>query len=95
MARATAPRHLEAPIARGSVNERITFDPPPTANADLLINALYWLVDEEDLIAAGPILTPVIRPVGKAERRWLGAGVMLWSLLALAAGGAVLFTRRK
>jgi len=87
--------YLDQPIARGSVSERIVFDPPPTANADLMINACYWLMDKENLIASGPILTPVIRPVEQSERRWLSAGVTLWSLLALAAGGAVLFARRK
>lgn len=87
--------YLDTPIARGAINERITFDPPPTANADLLVNALFWLADRENLIASGPILTPVIRPVSNAERRWLGAGVLLWSLLSLAGGGAVLFVRRK
>lgn len=87
--------YLEQPIFRQAPGGRIVFDPPPVSNVDLMVNALYWLLDRESLIAAGPVVTPVISPVSKSERNWLSVAVTIWSLAALAVGGAVLFTRRR
>lgn len=86
--------YLMQPILRQE-NGRVTFDPPPTANIDLMVNALYWLLGKESLIGSGPVVAAAIEPVSEPTRRWLGAGVTAWALLALCAGATVLFVRRK
>lgn len=87
--------YLEQPIFRQAAGGRIIFDPPPTSNVDLMVNALYWLIGRESLIAAGPVVTPVIATVSRSERNWLSVAVIIWSIAALALGGVVLFTRRR
>jgi hypothetical protein len=80
----------------GGKNDRLSFDPPPTANADLVINAVMWLSGRADLIGAGPVIMP---PVGRIPEGQLAAiRGLLWVLLpalVLAAGGAVFVIRRR
>jgi len=87
--------YLDQKVPRFGTKGQITFDPPPSANADLLVNALYWLVDREDLIAAGPEVLPQIGLIERSDRVKLWTVTIAWALLALAGGGVVLFTRRK
>lgn len=70
------------------------------ANMDLFVNAIQWLNDNEGRIAKG-IETRDIRRLYKLEKdstaytvSWLMA-VVIWPLLALVAGGAVWFVRRR
>jgi len=79
-----------------SKGERITFDPPPTANADLLINAVLWLADRPDLIGAGPVVIPPVQPI--PEGRMAAIRLLVWALLPgalLASGLAVWMVRRR
>jgi hypothetical protein len=80
----------------GGKNDRLSFDPPPTANADLVINAVMWLSGRADLIGAGPVIMP---PVGRiAEGQMAAIRGLVWILLpalVLAAGGAVFVIRRR
>lgn len=80
----------------GGKNDRLSFDPPPTANADLVINAVMWLSGRADLIGAGPVILP---PVGRIEPAQLTAiRALVWVLLpalVLATGGVVFAMRRR
>jgi hypothetical protein len=80
----------------GGKNDRLSFDPPPTANADLVINAVMWLSGRADLIGAGPVILP---PVGRIEQGQLTAiRALIWVLLpalVLASGGVVFAIRRR
>ncbi len=74
---------------------RFVTDPPPTENAELFVNAVYWLSGEENMIAAGPAevpLVPVLEP-GTQKRVWLIAAG--WAFAVLIAGGVVVLVRRK
>ncbi len=87
--------YLDQKVPRLGIKGQITFDPPPAANADLLVNALYWLVDREDLIASGPETLPQIGEVSDTGRAALWTVTILWALVPLIGGGAVLLVRRK
>jgi hypothetical protein len=94
---------IGASLLDGYLNERvprieegaILFDPPPTANADLLINAVLWLAGKPELIGAGPAIVPPIRPIEPGVRSGLWVVVMGWSVLALIVGGVMMFIRRR
>jgi len=86
--------YLDQKIVRTASNDRVVFDPPPTANADLVVNCLFWLTDHDTLIAAGPV---DIRPVQPdAASPWLKVLVLVfWPVLAVVIGGVVMSVRRK
>ncbi|HSW45710.1 MAG TPA: hypothetical protein VLM89_09070, partial [Phycisphaerae bacterium] len=77
----------------GKGGTRLATDPPPTENMDLLINALYWLTDHPELIAAGPAEVPVVAFINDRSPLW--AITMAWSLVALVAGVVMWVIRRK
>ncbi len=67
-------------------------------NAELFMNAVFWLADMETMIAISPSAMDVSRISGltPSARRWWGIGV-LWGglpVLVLAAGVVVYFVRR-
>jgi len=74
---------------------RVVTDPPPTENADLLMNMLYWLSDRPELIASGPAPVPVIGTIDVASRRSLWMVTVGWAFIVLIAGGVVMHVRRK
>lgn len=87
---------LRQPIFRADPRaDRIVFDPPPVANAELAINCLLWVLKREDLIGSGPPLTPLIQPISEPARRVLTTLVVAWAGLALVVGGAVMMVRRR
>ena len=72
-----------------------SFDPPPRANADLIVSSVYWLSGNKEYIAAGPT---IIKPVNVS--RWarfaLGALCVIGlPLIVLAVGGGVMIMRRR
>lgn len=75
--------------------DAIRFDPPPSSNADILVNAVLWLADKPELIGAGPALVPPIQPIEPHVRSTLWVVVMGWSLLALVVGGVMMAIRRR
>jgi hypothetical protein len=87
--------YLKQPIPRSNAKDRISFEPPPTVNAELIVNAAYWVCGREELIGAGPLVTPVIAPLGSSTRTTLSLLVTGWSVLALVLGAVVMFVRRK
>jgi hypothetical protein len=92
-----------ASLLDGYLNERvprieegaIRFDPPPSANADVIVNAVLWLADKPEFIGAGPALLPPIRAIDPHVRSSLWAVVMGWSVLALVFGGIMMVFRRR
>ena len=72
-----------------------SFDPPPRADADLIVSSVYWLSGNKEYIAAGPA---IVKPVNVS--RWariaLGALCVIGlPLVVLAAGGGVMIMRRR
>lgn len=72
----------------------ITFDDPPLANADLMVNSVYWLAGRGQNIAAGPVQ---VRPINVTQN----TRSLLWAVcvlglpaLVLGLGGIVLLRRR-
>ena len=79
----------------GKGSTRLATDPPPTENMDLLVNALYWLTDHSDLIAAGPAEVPVVAAVDPNSRMPLWIVTVGWSVVALVVGVVMWVVRRK
>ncbi len=68
--------------------------PPPRANADLVINSVYWLIGQQNYIAAGPANADVI-VINDQTRRMLAVlliGVL--PLLVVMAGVTIMTMRR-
>lgn len=74
---------------------RLTTDPAPTENADLFVNAVYWLSGHKELISAGPAAVPVVPPISEGGRRMAWVTTFGWAALVGVAGAAVMFARRK
>jgi hypothetical protein len=74
---------------------RLATDPPPVENMDLLVNAVYWLSDHPELIAAGPADVPVVAAINPASRSGLWVIAMGWALVALVVGCIMWVIRRK
>ncbi len=68
---------------------------PPRANADLVINSVYWVVGRDDLIAAGPPRPKPIRVtiVSRIILQLLCVVVLPAAIIAL--GGLVMIIRRR
>jgi hypothetical protein len=89
--------YLDRPVPRIDAEGGLRFstDPAPVENAELFANALYWLGDHLDLIAAGPADVPIVGPVGERSKTTLWVVTLGWALAVLVAGGAVMFLRRR
>jgi len=87
--------YMDRPAGGGADDGRRASD-PPRANADLVINSIYWLVGREDLIASGP---PQAKPIRTMSGRRLAVlqllCVVVLPALVLGAGGLVLAVRRR
>ncbi len=80
----------------GGKNDRLSFDPPPTANADLVVNSVLWLSGRADLIGAGPVILPPVGRIPDAQLAFIrGLVWILMPALVLAAGAAVFAVRRR
>jgi hypothetical protein len=88
--------YLQRRVARlEGKRARLVTDPPPTENADLAINALYWLADRPDMIASGPAPVPRIGLVEAKTKRNLWLLTFGWATAFLIVGGIVMMGRRK
>jgi len=88
--------YLSQRIPKFDAKGGISFTDPPTANADLVINSVYWLIGRDKYIAAGP---PQVKPV---EMISTAAMSVLWTLVVvclplavLGIGGLVMLVRRR
>jgi len=86
--------YLDEPVGQLDADGTLSLTDPPKANADLVVNSLYWLIGQEQLIASGPAQ---VRPVALLDRRTLTILklVVLGALPAavIALGGVVLLLR--
>lgn len=86
--------YLQQPVWSGG--ETLKFDPPPTENEDLVVNALYWLGGEEKLISRGPVRVPRVRQIAGAEQQWIRVAVWgIWPALVFAFGLLQWYVRRR
>lgn len=69
---------------------------PPRANADVVVNSVYWLIGRERYIAAGPAQVKPVELISPQALAWI-RGLCLTGLpLAVAAiGGVVMLVRRR
>lgn len=75
---------------------RVRFDPPPTENLDLFVNALYWLNDQEEYIGRGPVPVPRIHAIAANELQWMRGFVwVIWPALVFAPGMFLWYIRRR
>ncbi len=74
---------------------RLVTDPAPLENADLFVNAMFWLSGHQDLIAAGPAEVPVVPQIAARSQTSLWAIAFIWPLAVFVAGLGVWFVRRK
>lgn len=68
--------YLTQPVVAES--QQLRLDPPPTENADLCVNALYWLSGQSDLISRGPVPVPRIEPIASSDLKLLR--VLVWAV---------------
>ena len=89
-------RFLNQPVMRIEADGTLGADPPPTGNADLIVNCAYHLLDRGDLIGAGPAMVQPIRIIDASTMAAVKAGFgLLWPLLVLAIGVAIMVVRRR
>jgi len=74
---------------------RFMTDPPPTENAELFVNTVYWLNGQPGMIAEGPAAMPLVPALKAGTQTRVLAMTLGWALAVLVAGGVVLLVRRK
>lgn len=70
-------------------------DPPPIECAEMLVNAVYWLSEEPEMIAAGPADAPRVPVLEEGTKLRVTMITLGWALVAFVAGMAVWIVRRK
>lgn len=86
--------HLQNPVLAESTT--IRFDPPPTENVDLFVNALYWLTGHAEWIGRGPSPVPRVASLTKGELNGLRVFVWaVWPALVFLPGIVLWYVRRK
>jgi len=75
---------------------KLRFDPPPTENLDLFVNAVFWLNDTPEYVGRGPVPVPRITAIPSSEQTVLRALLWgVWPALVLAPGIVLWFLRRR
>lgn len=79
----------------GDRNQSMRYDPAPTANADVVVNAALWLSGRADLVGAGPVIMPPVQPVPAGQMTAIYA--LVWAILPglVILGGVVMFLVRR
>ena len=87
--------YLSRPVPVRDAKGTTTLTDPPRANADVVINSLYWLTGRENYIAAGPAGAQLVL-IGEVARTVLATiFVVVLPVLVLAAGATVMVMRRR
>ena len=87
--------YLTQPVPVQDAKGTVTLVDPPRANADVVINSVYWLTGRENYIAAGPAGAQLVL-IGKVARTVLATiFVVVLPALVLAAGAMVMVMRRR
>ncbi len=86
--------YLDQPVPVFDEKGTISVTDPPRADADLVVNSVYWLVGRKNLIAAGPV-TATMREIGPVTK---GLLIALYCIVlpgaVVGVGGIVLLRRR-
>lgn len=86
--------YLQQPVMADG--EQLRLDPPPTENADLFVNALYWLSGQPHLISRGPVPVPRIQQIPSSELMAVRYFVWaVWPALVFAPGILLWYMRRR
>jgi hypothetical protein len=87
-------QYLTNPVMSGG--DVLRLDPPPTENADLLVNALYWLQGQTRWIARGPVPVPRVVPIEAGQMIALRVFVWgVWPAVVFAPGILLWWIRRR
>ncbi len=87
--------YLNQPVPLQDAKGTVTLVDPPRANADVVINSVYWLTGRENYIAAGPAGAQLVL-IGNTTRSVLAIiFVVALPILVLAAGATVMVMRRR
>ena len=84
-------RQVEVFDARGT----LTLTDPPKANADIVVNSLYWLTDKPGYIAAGPSGTQFVIIDGRTRAILSAMFVLVLPIAVLVCGGIVMMARKR
>lgn len=88
--------YLDQRVGQLDARNTLVFSDPPRANADVVINSVYWLIGREALISAGPARVRPVAMIGRTTMNLLRAITVIGLPLAVAlAGAAVLLARRR
>jgi len=68
---------------------------PPRANADLPINSIYWLIGRQGLVASGPVQATMREIPPMLKTGLMAAYCVVLPLIVLAAGGVVMYKRKR
>jgi len=87
---------LSRPVLRTSQRDAgMRADPPPTNNADLVVNSVHWLQGQDKWIAA-PVAAPAIRSISPSEMN--GVRFLVWAMIPALASfvpGAWMWMKRR
>ncbi|MFQ5430353.1 MAG: hypothetical protein ACE5E1_08600, partial [Phycisphaerae bacterium] len=87
-------RFLKQPVLADV--QKVRFDPPPTENLDLFVNALYWLADKPAYIGRGPVPVPRVEAIDAQQQRLLRAFVwIIWPVAVFVPGLVLWYVRRR
>ncbi len=81
-------------VSRGQ-EQVLVSEPAPTENLDLFVNALYWLANRPELIAAGPIDIPLVPAVEPEKYTWLWVLCVGWAGVVLVFGIVMMVIRAR
>jgi len=86
--------YLDREVAVRDAKGTITLTDPPRANADLVINSVYWLIGRKNLIAPGPVQATMKEiPVG-SNMLLTVLYCAIPSIVVLLVGGAIMIVRK-
>ncbi|MFH1419910.1 MAG: hypothetical protein ABII12_16680 [Planctomycetota bacterium] len=86
--------YLMNPVMAGG--DTLRFDPEPTENVDLFVNALYWLSGHPEWIARGPVPVPRVEPIPSSQLTAIRVFVsVIWPVAVLVPGVVFWYIRRK
>ena len=85
---------LSQPMWSGG--EKLRLDPAPTEVVDLFVNSLYWLMEQPQWIARGPVPVPRIQQIEAGQLKLLRVFVWgIWPALVFAPGIILWAIRRR
>jgi len=88
--------YLNQRVSQTDAKGTLTLNDPPWANADLVVNSVYWLIGRQQYIAAGPVQVKPVALISPNVLAWV-RGLCLAGLPLVVAGigGVVMLLRRR